>query len=164
MQKKDPKDNGFILIPINGIQILLLRHCIEQRDSVRTVRILHHLSEHRTELHSSKCIILDPFPMEERILSRMSLHCVQIVTAKNTMDSSNKSFQRKTEFQLLNALLSEMASGLQLTEYRMLEVFCRWLGKGADAASVIIQYPEKFELRDRQQDLNLLKEAGGPMC
>ncbi|WP_303681153.1 hypothetical protein [Pelodictyon luteolum] len=80
------------------------------------------------------------------------------------MDSSNKSFQRKTEFQLLNALLSEMASGLQLTEYRMLEVFCRWLGKGADAASVIIQYPEKFELRDRQQDLNLLKEAGGPMC
>ncbi len=24
-----------------------------------------------------------------------------------------------------------------------------------------MQYPEKFELRDRQQDLNLLKEAGG---
>lgn len=80
--EKRPKDNGFILIPINGIQILLLRHCIEQRDSVRTVRILHHLSEHRTELHSSKCIILDPFPMEERILSRMSLHCVKLSPRK----------------------------------------------------------------------------------
>ncbi|MDT9547680.1 MAG: hypothetical protein RI826_10155 [Chlorobium phaeovibrioides] len=67
----------------------------------------------------------------------------------------------KTEFQLLNALLAEMASGLQLTEYRMLEVFCRWLGKEEQACSIIVQYPEKFELRDRQQDLNLLKEAGG---
>ncbi|QEQ56320.1 hypothetical protein [Chlorobium phaeovibrioides] len=64
-------------------------------------------------------------------------------------------------FQLLNALLAEMASGLQLTEYRMLEVFCRWLGKEEQAATVIIQYPEKFELRDREQDLSLLKEADG---
>jgi len=64
-------------------------------------------------------------------------------------------------FQLLNALLAEMASGLQLTEYRMLEVFCRWLGKKEQAATVIIQYPEKFELRDREQDLSLLKEADG---
>jgi len=64
-------------------------------------------------------------------------------------------------FQLLNALLAEMASGLQLTEYRMLEVFCRWLGKKEQAATVIIQYPEKFELCDREQDLSLLKEADG---
>ncbi|MDP8306340.1 MAG: hypothetical protein RAO75_07560 [Candidatus Chlorobium antarcticum] len=66
----------------------------------------------------------------------------------------------KTEFELLNALLSEMASGLQLTEIKLIEIFCAWLGKEDEAKSLIVKYPEKFELRDREQDLTLLKEAG----
>lgn len=67
----------------------------------------------------------------------------------------------KTEFQLLNALLSEMAAGLQLTETRMLRVFCAWLGKQEEGRDVIIKYPEKFELRDRQQDISILSQAAG---
>ncbi|RTY39593.1 hypothetical protein EKD02_02670 [Chlorobium phaeovibrioides] len=93
---------------------------------------------------------------KEAMINRMT-HLAPVRSVR-TQPQSGEAI--KTEFQLLNALLSEMASGLQLTEYRMLEVYCHWLGKTEQAKSLIIQYPEKFELRDRQQDLNLLKEAG----
>lgn len=101
--------------------------------------------------------ILQSIEKKEAMINRMT-HLAPVRSVK-TQPQSGEAI--KTEFQLLNALLAEMASGLQLTEYRMLEVFCRWLGKAAEACSMIVQYPEKFELRDRQQDLNLLKEAGG---
>jgi len=101
--------------------------------------------------------ITESIEKKENMINRMT-HLAPIRSVK-TQPQSGEAI--KTEFQLLNALLAEMASGLQLTEYRMLEVFCRWLGKEEQAATVIIQYPEKFELRDREQDLSLLKEADG---
>jgi len=65
----------------------------------------------------------------------------------------------QTEFQLLNTLLAEKAAGLQMTEYRMLRIFCKWIGKDPDRLRVIISYPQKFELRDRESDLRVIEQA-----
>jgi hypothetical protein len=94
---------------------------------------------------------------KEEMINRMT-HLAPVRSVKVQAQSGEAI---KTEFQLLNALLAEMASGLQMTEYRLLEIFCRWLGKAVEGEKIVIKYAEKFELRDRQQDLNLLKEAGG---
>lgn len=65
----------------------------------------------------------------------------------------------QTEFQLLNTLLAEKAAGLQMTEYRVLRIFCAWIGKDPDRLRVIISYPSKFELRDRESDLRVIEQA-----
>jgi len=65
----------------------------------------------------------------------------------------------KTEFQLLNALLNEMAASMQLTEKRLLRIFCKWIRRERDYESIAIIYPAKFELRDSKSDIELLKEA-----
>jgi len=101
--------------------------------------------------------IIKSIEKKEEMINRMT-HLAPVRSVKVQAQSGEAI---KTEFQLLNALLAEMASGLQMTEYRLLKIFCRWLGKAAEGEEIIIKYPEKFELRDRQQDLNLLKEADG---
>jgi len=101
--------------------------------------------------------IIKSIEKKEEMINRMT-HLAPVRSVRTQAESGEAI---KTEFQLLNALLSEMASGLQMTEYRMLEIFCRWLGKEREGERVIIKYPEKFELRDREQDLSLLKEADG---
>ncbi len=65
----------------------------------------------------------------------------------------------QTEFQLLNTLLAEKAAGLQMTEYRLLRIFCKWINKDPDKLRVIISYPQKFELRDRESDLRVIEQA-----
>lgn len=65
----------------------------------------------------------------------------------------------QTEFQLLNALLTEKAAALQMTEYRLLRVFFRWIGRDADEQGVAIHYPAKFELRDRETDLRIIEQS-----
>ncbi|NTU58917.1 MAG: hypothetical protein HGB00_08405 [Chlorobiaceae bacterium] len=65
----------------------------------------------------------------------------------------------KTEFQLLNALLNEMAATLQTTEVKLFSILCKWLRKPSAFYSIVIIYPQKFELRDSKSDIELLKEA-----
>ena len=65
----------------------------------------------------------------------------------------------QTEFQLLNTLLAEKAAGLQITEYRLLRIFCKWVNKDPDKLRVIISYPQKFELHDRESDLRVIEQA-----
>jgi len=62
----------------------------------------------------------------------------------------------ETEFQLLNARLSEKADNLELAEEQMWELWfeyqgSQWMG--------IIEYPNSFNLRDKQGEINQLQTA-----
>jgi len=61
----------------------------------------------------------------------------------------------ETEFQILNTLLAGKAAQLQLTEYRIFEIFCASEGIDHANAGFEVNYPTHFELRDKQADLNL---------
>lgn len=66
----------------------------------------------------------------------------------------------QTEFQLLNSLLLvDKAASLQMTEYRLVRIFCAWIGKDANRMGVVVSYPTKFELRDRESDLRVIEQA-----
>ena len=83
-------------------------------------------------------------------------HTAPVKNQRNTQVSGEA---LKTEFQLLNSLLNEIAAGLKTTEIRVLKVFTRWLGRERDFYSINVVYPMKFELRDTKSELELLKEA-----
>jgi hypothetical protein len=62
----------------------------------------------------------------------------------------------QTEFQLLNARLSEKADILQLAEEQLWELFCIWQGVTPD---VEVFYPDSFDLRDYPNELAFLQQA-----
>jgi hypothetical protein len=62
----------------------------------------------------------------------------------------------QTEFQLLNARLSEKADILQLAEEQLWELFCIWQGVTPD---VEVYYPDSFDLRDYPNELAFLQQA-----
>jgi len=62
----------------------------------------------------------------------------------------------QTEFQLLNARLSEKADILQLCEEQLWEMFCVWQGVTPD---VEVYYPDSFDLRDYPNELAFLQQA-----
>ena len=62
----------------------------------------------------------------------------------------------QTEFQLLNARLSEKADILQLAEEQLWELFCIWQGVSPD---VEVYYPDSFDLRDYPNELAFLQQA-----
>ena len=62
----------------------------------------------------------------------------------------------ETEFQLLNARLSEKADLLELAEEQMWEIWCRYQGQQWMGS---IEYPGSFNVRDTSQEINQLKVA-----
>lgn len=62
----------------------------------------------------------------------------------------------ETEFQLLNARLSEMADNLELTEEQIWRLFCMYQAQPFD---VIVTYPGSFNTRDTSAEINQLKLA-----
>jgi hypothetical protein len=62
----------------------------------------------------------------------------------------------QTEFQLLNARLSEKADILELAEEQLWELFCIWQGITPD---VEVFYPDSFDLRDYPNELAFLQQA-----
>ena len=62
----------------------------------------------------------------------------------------------QTEFQLLNAKLSEKAGLCELTEEQIWNFFMRWQGLESDIA---IDYPKTFDLRDYGTELEFLQRA-----
>jgi hypothetical protein len=62
----------------------------------------------------------------------------------------------QTEFQLLNARLSEKADILELAEEQLWELFCIWQGVTPD---VEVYYPDSFDLRDYPNELAFLQQA-----
>jgi len=61
----------------------------------------------------------------------------------------------QTEFQMLNAKLSEKADLLELAEEQLWILFCEWQGITPD---VEIFYPDAFDLRDYDEELMFLQQ------
>jgi len=62
----------------------------------------------------------------------------------------------QTEFQLLNAKLSEKADVLELAEEQMWRFFCIWQDVTPD---VEVFYPDSFDIRDYPNELTFLQSA-----
>jgi hypothetical protein len=62
----------------------------------------------------------------------------------------------QTEFQLLNARLSEKADNLELAEEQMWKIWCKYMGTTWDGS---IDYPGSFNIRDTQQEITQLQSA-----
>ena len=77
--------------------------------------------------------------------------------AVRATDSQTKSgVALQTEFQLLNAKLSEKADLLELAEEQLWDFFAKWQGINSDIA---IDYPDTFDLRDYGTELEFLQRA-----
>ena len=63
----------------------------------------------------------------------------------------------QTEFQMLNAKLSEKADILELAEEQLWSFYCRW--QDHNTHEVEISYPDSFDLRDYAQELQFLQQV-----
>lgn len=63
----------------------------------------------------------------------------------------------QTEFQMLNAKLSEKADILELAEEQLWQFYCKW--QEHDVHEVTISYPDSFDLRDYAQELQFLQQV-----
>ena len=62
----------------------------------------------------------------------------------------------ETEFQLLNARLSEKADGLELAEEQIWRIYAAYMGREWDGE---IEYPDSFNIRDNIHEMTQLKDA-----
>jgi hypothetical protein len=62
----------------------------------------------------------------------------------------------ETEFQLLNARLSEKADNIELAEEQMWKIWCAYMGYTWDGE---IDYPGSFNMRDTQAEIDRLVKA-----
>jgi hypothetical protein len=62
----------------------------------------------------------------------------------------------ETEFQLLNARLSEKADNLELAEEQMWRLFALYQGRDWEGE---VDYPESFSIRDQQREFSQLASA-----
>ena len=63
----------------------------------------------------------------------------------------------QTEFQMLNAKLSEKADILELAEEQLWMFYCLW--QGHDPHEVEISYPDSFDIRDYESELRFLQQT-----
>lgn len=63
----------------------------------------------------------------------------------------------ETEFQLLNARLSEKGDNLELAEEQIWKLWAEYMGYTWDG---VVEYPDSFNLRDARNDLELYIKAG----
>jgi hypothetical protein len=63
----------------------------------------------------------------------------------------------QTEFQMLNAKLSEKADILELAEEQLWSFYCRW--QDHNVHEVQVSYPDSFDLRDYAQELQFLQQV-----
>jgi hypothetical protein len=63
----------------------------------------------------------------------------------------------QTEFQMLNAKLSEKADILELAEEQLWSFYCRW--QDHNVHEVQVSYPDSFDLRDYAQELRFLQQV-----
>lgn len=75
---------------------------------------------------------------------------------RSTSERTVSGVALRTEFQLLNARLSEKAKLMELAEEQIWRYFALWQNKVFDGA---IYYPESFDLRDWATDLEVLQQA-----
>jgi hypothetical protein len=74
---------------------------------------------------------------------------------RGTQAMTQSGVAMQTEFQMLNAKLSEKADLLQLAEEQLFVLFCDWQDIAPD---VEIFYPDAFDLRDYDKELMFLQQ------
>ena len=77
-------------------------------------------------------------------------------SVRMTESSTMSGVAMQTEFQLLNARLSEKADGLELCEEQMWKLWCRYMGYTWDGS---VDYPGSFNLRDTETEIKQLQVA-----
>jgi hypothetical protein len=75
---------------------------------------------------------------------------------RSTSERTVSGVALRTEFQLLNARLSEKANLMQLAEEQIWRLYAKWQDKAFDGKII---YPESFDLRDWATDLEVLQQA-----
>ena len=75
---------------------------------------------------------------------------------RGTEKTVNSGIALQTEFQLLNARLSEKADYLQNAEEQIFDLYANWQGTTFDGEII---YPDSFDLRDYASDLQFLQQA-----
>lgn len=75
---------------------------------------------------------------------------------RTTKTQSQSGVSLETEFQLLNAKLSEKADQMELVEEQMWKMFARYQGIAWDG---MIEYPDSFNIRDTAREINQLVAA-----
>ena len=75
---------------------------------------------------------------------------------RSTSERTVSGVALRTEFQLLNARLSEKANLMQLAEEQIWRLYAKWQDKAFDGKVI---YPESFDLRDWATDLEVLQQA-----
>tara|TARA_E500000318_G_scaffold57904_1_gene53635 strand:- start:635 stop:2032 length:1398 start_codon:yes stop_codon:yes gene_type:complete len=75
---------------------------------------------------------------------------------RSTSERTVSGVALRTEFQLLNARLSEKANLMQLAEEQIWRYYAKWQDKAFDGKII---YPESFDLRDWATDLEVLQQA-----
>ena len=75
---------------------------------------------------------------------------------RGTEKTVNSGIALQTEFQLLNARLSEKADYLQNAEEQIFDLYAKWQGTTFDGEII---YPDSFDLRDYASDLQFLQQA-----
>ena len=99
--------------------------------------------------------LLNSIDKKTEMINRMA-HLTPVRTYRTQVISA---VAMETEFQILNTLLAEKAAQLQLTEYRLFNIFCAWEGIDASKTDYEVIYPSRFELRDKKADLEFIKAA-----
>ena len=77
-------------------------------------------------------------------------------TLRATAERVQSGIALRTEFELLNARLSEKSQLIQLAEEQLWRIFAEWQETVFDGE---IEYPESFDIRDWATDLELLQAA-----
>jgi len=77
-------------------------------------------------------------------------------TLRATAERVQSGIALRTEFELLNARLSEKSQLIQLAEEQLWRLFAEWQETTFDGE---IEYPESFDIRDWATDLELLQQA-----
>ena len=93
--------------------------------------------------------------IDDKIQSINRMAHMGAVRGTEAMTQSGVAMQ--TEFQMLNAKLSEKADILELAEEQLWQLWCTW--QGHNLHEVEISYPDSFDIRDYEKELNYLQKA-----
>ena len=96
--------------------------------------------------------VMDSIHKKTESINRMA----HLGAVRGTEAVSASGIALQTEFQLLNAKLSEKADLLELAEEQLWRFVAKWQGKDPD---VEIDYPDSFDVRDYPNELEFLQKA-----
>jgi len=100
--------------------------------------------------------VLKTISMKVDAINRLS----HVGAVRSTSERVVSGVALRTEFQLLNARLSEKANLMELAEEQIWRLYALWQDKAFDGK---IMYPDSFDLRDWATDLEVLQQAKASM-